>query len=356
MTQTLETGYGKLTGITSAMTFKDGSLKSCMLNAENRVHTPVGEIVPQYRMAELGERQRKHRASLSFHANGRLKSASLDRATSLQTPIGPFKAEFVTFHEDGSLNRLFPLNGQIDGFWTEQMERELAEVLDFDLPVGKFSAKVISLHFYPDGALKSLTLWPGERLTIETPVGAMRIRTGFSLYENGSIRSVEPAGPVELATPIGLVKAFDPEMIGMNADQNSVQFDPDGLLTSVKTIHTGLCVTAPGQPETVIEPLETESLIEMAAMRTVPMQIDFTAGTVQVVAAREHSFDLPTVTLATFERERVIRESCGSCNGCEGDASDKGDDSSSCCGGGSCGGTDERCADCKDDETCCRNQ
>ncbi|MDP0496813.1 MAG: hypothetical protein Q7Q73_11475 [Verrucomicrobiota bacterium JB024] len=314
----LETQYGTLTGISNFMTYADGALKSCMLNAENRIATPVGDIVPQYRMAEFGERQKKHRSSLSFYPGGQLKSASLDRAMPLRTPLGEFKAEFVTFYEDGSLNRLFPLNGQIDGFWSEKMEGELAEVLDFDLPVGSFRAKIISLHFYPGGALKSLTLWPGQRVTIETPVGPMRIRTGFSLYEDGSVRSVEPSGPFELATPIGLVKAFDAEVMGMNADQNSVQFSPEGTLLSVKTVHTGIRAIGADQVEKLIEPLETTSLIEMTSMRTVPMQIDFAGSAVRVVAAQEHAFDLTAHTLETFERARVIRESCGSCAGCDG--------------------------------------
>ncbi|QYY37062.1 hypothetical protein [Ruficoccus sp. ZRK36] len=360
MTHTLDTAYGKLEGITSTLTYKDGSLKSCMLNAENRVQTPVGEVIPQYKMAEYGERQKKQRGSLAFYPGGQLKSVSLDSSSVVQTPIGPLEAEYITFYEDGSLNRLFPLNGQVDGFWTEQMEAEMAEVQDFDLPVGKFSAKVISVGFYPGGSLRSLTLWPGQRILLETPVGAMRVRTGFSLYEDGQVRSVEPASPVELATPIGLVKAFDPEMVGMNADQNSVQFSPDGLLSSVKTIHTGIRVVKPGEPELRIEPLEAASLIEMTAMRTVPMQIDFGTDTVHIVAAQEYDFDLKSVKVETFEREHVIRESCGSCNGCEGDAADKGDAEGCCggggCGGGGCGGSLDRCPDCKDDETCCKNQ
>ena len=116
----LETRYGALAGISNSMTYKDGSLKSCMLNAENRIQTPVGEIIPQYRVAELGERQKKHRSSLSFFESGQIKSASLDRMMPLQTPIGVFKTEFVTFYEDGSVNRLFPLNGHIDGYWSEK--------------------------------------------------------------------------------------------------------------------------------------------------------------------------------------------------------------------------------------------
>jgi len=313
-----DTRYGTLTGISNYATHADGSLRSCLLHAENRIPTPAGEIIPQYRVAELGERQKKHRSSLSFFENGRLKSASLDRATPLQTPMGLFKAEFVTFYEDGAINRLFPLNGQVDGYWSEKNEGGMAEVLDFDLPAGRFSAKIISLHFYPGGALKSLTLWPGQQIRLATPAGLLEIRTGFSLYEDGAIRSVEPAAPVELATPIGWVKAFDAEMLGMNADQNSVQFSPAGLLTSVKTIHTGIRVVSADRVETILEPLETTSLIDISGMRTVPMQIDFGAATVRIVAARTHHFDRTNHTFATFERDRVIREACASCAGCDG--------------------------------------
>ncbi|MFA6962094.1 MAG: hypothetical protein WC205_15170 [Opitutaceae bacterium] len=315
---TLETRYGALTGVSNFMTYPDGSLKSCMLGAENRIQTPAGEIIPQYRVAELGERQKKHRSSLSFFENGQLKSASLDRAMPLQTPMGIFSAEFVTFYEDGSLNRLFPLNGQVDGYWSEKNEGAMAEVWNFDLPVGRFSAKIISLHFYPGGALKSVTLWPGQQIRLETPAGLMDIRTGFSLYENGLIRSVEPAVPVELTTPIGLVKAFDAEMIGMNADQSSIQFSPAGLLSSVKTIHTGIKVASSDQVATIIEPLETTSLIDINEMRTVPMQVDFGAETVKIIAGETHCFNLASHTFSTFERDHVIRESCASCAGCDG--------------------------------------
>lgn len=314
----LETRYGTLSGISNSMTYPDGSLQSCILEVENRIQTPVGEIIPQYRVAELGERQKKYRSSLGFFENGQIKSASLDQAMPLQTPLGIFEAELVTFYDNGAMNRLFPLNGQVDGYWSEKKEGEMAKVLDFDLPVGKFSAKIISLHFYRSGALKSLTLWPGQRITITTPIGPMRVRTGFSLHEDGSLRSVEPSVVLEVATPVGPVKAFDAEMLGMNADQNSIQFSPTGTLLSVKTIHTGLRVISAAQVETIIEPLETTSLIDIAEMRTVPMQIDFSESTVRVVAKDTQSFDCATHRFATFEREKVIRESCSSCSGCDG--------------------------------------
>jgi hypothetical protein len=314
----IETSYGTVSGITDRATYANGAIKSCRLMVENRLQTPVGAIIPLYQMAELGERQKKDRRSLGFFENGRIKSIALDRAMPLQTPLGQLKAEAVSFYENGAINRLFPLNGQIDGYWSERKEAEMAESMDFDLPVGKFSAKIISLHFYPSGALKSLTLWPSERITIQTPIGSMRIRKGFSLYADGTLRSAEPAKVEEVSTPIGLVKAFDAEMIGMSADLNSIQFTPAGKLSSVKTIHTGVQVTNAAGEETRIEPFETISRIDDEGMRTVPMQIDFGDGSLKVVAQHTHSFDLAQSSVTTFLRERVIREACSSCSGCEG--------------------------------------
>ncbi len=314
----IDTSFGTVTGIEHRSTYANGALKSCRLTAENRLQTPLGELVPLHRMAEIGERQKKDRRSLGFFESGRIKSVALDRAMPVQTPLGVLQAEAVSFYEDGALNRLFPLNGQIDGYWSERHEAALAMPIDFDLPVGTFRAKVISLNFYPGGALKSLTLWPSERITIESPFGPIRLRKGFSLYEDGSVRSLEPAKVEEIATPLGPIKAFDAEMVGMNADQNSIQFTPDGKLSSVKTTHTGLRVTPANGTEYTIEPFETISRIDDEGTRTVPTQIDFGEGTLKIVAQHTHLLDLTQCTVATFARERVLRESCSSCSGCEG--------------------------------------
>ncbi len=314
----IETSFGTVSGIADQTTYANGAVKSCRLAVENRLQTPIGEVIPLYRQAEIGERNKKDRRSLGFFESGAIKSIALDQAMPLRTPLGLLKAEAVSFYENGAINRLFPLNGQIDGYWSERKEAELAEPMDFDLPVGKFRAKVISLHFYPSGALKSLTLWPSERITLNSPVGPLRVRKGFALHEDGTLRSLEPAKVEDLSTPIGLVKAFDAEMIGMSADLNSVQFTRAGILCSMKTIHTGLRVKSADGVEVRIEPFETISRIDDEGQRTVPMQIDFGAGTVKVVAQHTHVFDTAHTTLATFARERVVREACSSCAGCEG--------------------------------------
>lgn len=318
----IETNYGALKGVTDSQVDRDGHLKSCMLNQANRIQTKVGELIPQYRPDEFGERQKKHRSALAFFANGVIRSAALDVPLPIQTPLGEYRAELVTFYEDGSLKRLFPLNGKIDGFWSEANEGELAERLEFDLPVGRFHTKVIGLFFYPSGGLKSLTLWPGEKVILKTPAGLMMVRTGFSLYEDGSVRSVEPAQPAPIQTPIGTVLAFDAEMVGMHADRNSVQFSPSGELLSVKTVHTGVRVRATDGTEHVMEPLETESLIDMEEMRTVPMQVDFAADSVHIDGVSSRIFQHECFKFQTFERSQVLRSACAACAGCSGETAD----------------------------------
>ncbi len=316
----IDTSFGTVTGIADCTTYGDGAPQSCRLSAENRLRTPIGELIPLFRTAELGERNKKDRRSLAFFENGAIKSIALDQSMPVQTPLGPLNAEAVSFYENGAIHRIFPLNGQIDGYWSERKEAELAVPMAFDLPVGKFSAKVISLRFYPSGALRSLTLWPSERITIHSPLGPVRVRKGFALYESGALRSFEPAKVEEVATPVGIVKAFDAEMLGMSADINSIQFTADGTLSSVKTTHTGLRVTTAHGTGSFIEPFETISRIDDVGGRTVPMQIDFSPGRLKVIAQHTHLLDLSQCKVEAFPRERVIRESCSSCSGCEGGA------------------------------------
>jgi antitoxin component YwqK of YwqJK toxin-antitoxin module len=332
--KTQMTNYGELKGITSSLNYSSGALKSCMVNQKNTLITAIGELVPQYSPAEFGERQKKHRSSIDFFENGQIKSAALDKQTLLKTPIGAVKAELVTFYKDGNINRIFPLNGLIDGFWSEANERDIAEVLEFNLPIGLIKAKVIAIHFYPSGTLKSLTLWPGEGMKLDTALGSIACRAGVSLYEDGTLRSVEPASPVELPTPVGLIKAYDPEIIGMHADQNSVQFSPEGLLTGITTIHTGIHVVGPDGKEIDIESYEAPSHIDPEQLRTVPMKMIFTAESVHIEARESYDFSLSENQFATFNHKRVVKAVCKDCPGDE-TCCQNGVEGGSC---GSCGG------------------
>jgi len=239
------------------------------------IHTKYGDLVPQY--GDPGFRK-KQLAALSFYKSGKIKSISLEQQTEISTPIGILPAELVTFFEDESINSLFPLNGQISGFWSEE-EGKLAQKLHFSFPFGDFCAKIIGLRFYPDGRVRSLILWPNERIIIDTPAGKMPVRIGFRLFGDGSIKSVEPAEPFLIETKIGSVNAYDADALGIDADKNSVCFDEKGRLISLCTFDIITVRKKNGEKEIIFPALRPGSATEY---EKVPIKLVFDDGTVSV--------------------------------------------------------------------------
>lgn len=222
----------KLKGITSSFTYEDGSISECTLDEYNEVETRYGTFVPHYERADI---RSKDNRSLSFFRNGSVKCISLERQTKVLTSVGEYPAELITFYEDGSLNSVFPLNGQIGFSWSEEEEGKLLTPYHFSFSFAEFEAKIIALRFYPKGNLKCLVLWPKEIIEISTQYGFIPVRIGFKLYESGAIESLEPATAISLVTPIGEIKAYDTLANGVDAGKNSLSFYEDGTLKSVAT-------------------------------------------------------------------------------------------------------------------------
>jgi hypothetical protein len=222
----------KIRGITSFTTWPDGSLCECRVDKENRIKTPFGTFIPRYSRPDMRTKELK---SLAFHKNGRIASIYLEKQAMVKTPVGIIEAELITFHDDGSLNSVFPLNGQIGFGWTEEDEGKLAPRHIFTLGVGTISVKLNGIRFYPGGAIRSLIFWPGEIIIIKTPMGDFPARTGLRFYEDGSLESFEPARPITLNTPIGPVLAYNVNALGVDADFNSVRFDIAGKLIHIVT-------------------------------------------------------------------------------------------------------------------------
>lgn len=219
-------------GITSFTKYDSGELKECRIEDYNLISTKYGDLVPQYGDPGIRKKQLK---ALSFYKSGKIRSISLEQQTDIHTSVGIFPAELITFYENGSIESLFPLNGQISASWSEEEEGTLAQRFDFTFPFGNFNTKIIALRFYLDGKVRSLILWPNEIITINTPAGKMPVRVGFKLFEDGNIESLEPAEPVTVKTIIGPINAFDKNALGMDADKNSLRFDRKGRLISLLT-------------------------------------------------------------------------------------------------------------------------
>ncbi len=238
-----DTKYGQLRGIVSYHLHPNGSLKECMLKEKVELNTPFGKLVPQYEYVEI---RRRHIKSVAFFPDGCLKSISLNNQTEIKTPVGIIPAELVTFYESGSINRVFPLNGQISAYWGEDEEYRLAREYELKFSFGSFKIKIIGIYFYDNGAVKGVTLWPGETIQIETPAGVHTVKTGISLYPDGKIKSFEPASPVIVTSPIGSILAFDSNLPLIYRDNHSIAFNENGDLISLITSSNKIKVITQG--------------------------------------------------------------------------------------------------------------
>lgn len=304
--------YGDLKGLTYSETFDNGILKGCAFDEKNSIHTPVGVLVPNYGPSSLRNREG---LSLEFFKTGQIRSIDLEEATAVSTSLGMLFAERISFYESGSIHRLFPLNGRINGYWTENDEYTLAQPITFDLPIGSFSAKIISLSFYESGALKSLTLWPRDIIEISSPDGLVKVRYGFSLYENGNLKSFEPALPEPVTTPVGIILAYDSNAHGINCDQNSVTYAPDGTLRSLLTSNNGLMLTSPSGKQ-FVEPQMKPGTLDPEIMVPEPMTIVFSDNKMEILQDDLIVVDLTLSQVRSILVHDPLKKSCGDCASC----------------------------------------
>lgn len=225
----LLTPYGVFAGVVSTDYDEEGGIESITLDEKNVIVTHAGELIPFYG-AETP--RRKYKPAVTFHKNGMIRSVTLEEQQEVVTPIGTLPAELVTFYDTGELKRVFPLDGKISGFWSEEEEAALNIPLRFEFDFTSFTAIISGICFYKSGSIKSITLWPKEQIDITLPaIGAIKVRNGFSLYESGALESLEPAVPTKIMTPAGEKKVYDRHAVGVNADSNALTFDEEGNVT-----------------------------------------------------------------------------------------------------------------------------
>ncbi|KOA18622.1 hypothetical protein CLHOM_29060 [Clostridium homopropionicum DSM 5847] len=310
--------YKTIKGIYLMDQYSNGNIRDCVLNKRNIIKTKYGYLIPQYE--DSGER-RKCNISLSFYNDGCLKSISLQEKTSIETNLGVFQAEYLTFYKTGNIKRLFPLNGKITGYWSEEDEYKLAEKYDFNFSFGKFREKVIGISFYESGEAKSITLWPKDKVVLETPVGSAEVRIGFSMYSSGKIKSFEPFKPIELETPIGLIMAYDNQAIGIHADSNSLKFSESGKLEILKTSLNEVEVVNKDGVKRIYKPQIRRSEIDEMAIDIIPMKIEFNYNKVRFNNEEdEYNISKCEFKISKFslkaEKACTNCSSCSSCSGC----------------------------------------
>ena len=320
--QELITRYGKLQGVVSPNYYKTGTLSGCLLEAYNEIETVVGTLVPKYYTLES---RTKYREAISFWPSGALKSVYLDQPMQLNTVLGTLQAELVTFYEDGKLHRLFPVYGQISGYWTENEEYKLVPVANMDYGNLKLHHKIGSYCFYPSGQLKSLSIWPQEVVVIDTNYGEIEVRLGMAFHENGNIKSVEPYLPVLVHTKIGPILAYNNQAIGIQGDCNSVVLDETGELVSLITAFTTITVMTPDGEVSVFKPKLVRSQLDIEQRDVEPLRIEFDQEQVRIIDWQGNSstyyiegtvFEMHCDSLPPMEMCCSDCSSCSSCNSC----------------------------------------
>ncbi|MFP5258928.1 MAG: hypothetical protein ACLGQH_07885 [Acidobacteriota bacterium] len=271
---TLDTRYGPLAADGLVERHPDGSLRAAFAAAPFALDTAIGRLTPQH---SIDDTRRMHKPPVTFFPNGQARSVPLEHRTVVHTPVGPLPAELVTFHENGAIARVFPLNGKLSGYWTEADEAGLAETLRIATPIGTLYAKLVAVAFDPAGRLRSLTLWPGEEVTVRAPCGNAPVRLGLSFHPGGALRSLEPAKPLEVATPVGPLWAYDPDAVGISGDDNSLVFDGDGQVTRLATVRSAVTARLSDGSRQELAPLVRDSICGDGDQELTPLVLEFTA-------------------------------------------------------------------------------
>ena len=304
----------QLNGITSFTRYAGGGMRECRVNEYNVIHTRYGDFVPHYSGPGIRNKELK---SLSFYENGAVRSISLEEQSDVETPVGVMPAELVTFHEDSSLDSVFPLNGQIGFSWSQEEEAQLARAYEFELSFAKFTAKIIGIRFYKTGRVRSLILWPDEVVPVHTTAGTFPARIGFKLYEDGSLASFEPAVPVAIQTPIGIVMAFDVNAVAVDADFNSVRFDRNGRL--MRLVMSGDIVVKQHTGVRVMFSSRTKPGLLDDAFVKIPIELTFIENTVIINdGVKSAGFKIAECTFLLLPDSNIAAMECGSCDGCFG--------------------------------------
>jgi hypothetical protein len=310
----LQTKYGIIDEASNCEFYEDGSIKECTLNAFNQIPTNYGILTAQF---DDGKPRKKFTKSISFYKSGALKSIALSDQTVIKTPAGTFPAELLVFYESGAIKRLFPLNGKITGYWSEDDEYNIAPVLSLNLGSGPITTKVISVYFYESGEIKGLTLWPKDHIKVPIPLGkTATTRIGLTFYPDGSIKSFEPNIPIGVTTPIGKLEAFNISAIGIHGDLNSLKFNSNGSISSLMTSTDKVTVITPDGNEIPYEPRLVPNPLILGKMGLSPLIIEFNENFVKF--NNEFKYELDKYSFTISQSTAIYSaHSCGDCSACD---------------------------------------
>lgn len=283
----IKTQYGALNDAVISSYYSTGEPETYNVEEKSELEILGYKLVPLYGF--LDER-RKEFPPVKVFKSGNIRSISLSKTTCINTTVGSFEVEKITFYEEGQINRMFLLDGKLSGYWSEDDEYNLAKPYKLNFEFSSFEAKIISLHFYKTEELKSVTLWPKERIRLNIGEYNFAGRIGFSLYQNGKIQSCEPFRQVSLNTPIGIIEAYDINALGIHGDSNSLNFYEDGTIKSLITSTNTITISTAYGDNIFHSPKKIRLYSNSEILDTITLKVEFTEK--KVIIDDKYEYDI----------------------------------------------------------------
>lgn len=298
----IEIKYGTLNDAYIAGYYSTGEVEGYKLEEKSELDILGYKLIPSYGFPDL---RKKEFPSVKIYKSGNIKGISLNELTSIATKMGEYEVEKITFYEDGAINRLFLLDGKLSGYWSEDDEYNLAKTYKFNFEFASFEAKVMTLHFYETCELKSITLWPKEKVNLTLKDYNITGRIGFSLYESGKLKSCEPFRPTTINTIIGDIEAYDVNAIGIHGDENSLKFYEDGKIKSLITSRNTITVTTSEGDTSYHTPKRLRIYSNSEVMDTISLTIEFRDDLVIIDNKYEYEIEKNKFEVKSFGEKQL---------------------------------------------------
>jgi hypothetical protein len=276
----------------------------------NIIKTKYGDLEPKFEQSTV---RCKDSEPYTLYSDGNIYKIYLNSQTKIDTPIGSISAELISFYKNGNIKRIFPLNGKISGYWSEDDEYEMSEKYSLKLPFGKIDTKIVSLHFYESGAVKSLTLWPKDKIKLNTPIGIQTARYGLSMFPDGKLKSFEPLFPIDVKTKIGEISAYNLNAHGVNGDENSFNLYETGKIKSLITSTSKLEITEKNKKFTYSPKYYDNN--DYSNLYFKPLKLLFINNNLIVNDTNCHSLN-SKFEIGFIQQNKNNCSSCSSCNQC----------------------------------------
>ena len=153
--------------------------------------------------------------------------------------------------------------------------------------------------------MKSLTLWPKDRVKLNIGDCNIVSRIGFSLYESGKIKSFEPFRITAIKTPIGDIDAYDINAIGIHGDTNSLKFYEDGSIKSLITSTNTITIKTSSGDDIFHSPKKIRLYSNSEVMDTITLKLEFKENIVIIDGQYEYNINKNKFEIKNFGEKQL---------------------------------------------------